>query len=68
MLYTFYAICAYIMMRSVQVLTENMENKKYVRYITVAMAILALYASASSILNMYLNDSPFPFLGLNPKD
>jgi len=54
--YTFFAICAYILMRAFEVLFEHRKDEKWYRITVACIAIAVLYCAVSGMLVLYFED------------
>ncbi len=63
--YTFFAVSMYIMMRGLQVLFEDQQDKKWVKYFIRAVTVFMLYAAFASLVVWYTANEVH-FLGFDP--
>jgi len=61
--YTFFAIACYIVMRGVQVLFEEQNQKKWYKVLLKAVTVIMLFAALASLVVWY---KEIWFLGFDP--
>ena len=61
--YTFFAISCYIIMRGLQVLFEEQNQKLWFKVLVKATAILAIYAALASLIIFYKEINLLGFSG-----
>jgi len=61
--YTFFAIGCYIVMRAVQVLFEEQQERKWYKILIKCVTVITLYAGLASLVIYY---KEIPLLGFDP--
>lgn len=61
--YTFFAIACYIVMRGIQVLFEEQNQKKWYKVLLKVVTVIMLFAALASLVVWY---KEIRFLGFNP--